>query len=111
MIKVTKQYGTGAHADTGQNFTDRASAKRYVDQQLQAEAGQKIKYRILEWDEVVEEFDAQKVTPSSSHQGSSSGGQGKGASFRPSPLNTAPRPASVPHSSFTKDKDEDKDKK
>lgn len=105
--KVTKQYGSGP-VSTLATFHDGADAKLFVEAKLQEDAALKIKvtYRVIDavGDLVSEHLpgEAQTASASSSSQGASST-----ASFRPTPFNTAPRPAGTPHK-WVKDEEEEK---
>jgi hypothetical protein len=108
--KVTAQYAGARELPGGDQFRHLDAAKAFIVNKLKENAALKIKviYRLYEWDELLEEFDPAKIDLSAleeDSEGEGSQGQGKGASFRPSPLNTSPRPAGMPHSSF---KDDDK---
>lgn len=104
--RVTAQYGSGREL-LCQQFQKMDDAKHFIMDSLRDNAAMKINvvYRLYEWDDLLHTFSS--ADPSMQDDTSSLGGQGKGASFRPSPLNTSPRPAGMPHSSF---KDDDKEK-
>jgi hypothetical protein len=96
IYKVTKQYGAGREMPCDQ-FKDLASAQAFVQEKIREDISLKIKaiYRIYEWDDLLQAFDSE--TTEISPQSDGSQGQGKGASFRPTPLNSSPRPPGMPH--------------
>lgn len=112
--KVGKQYGRGPETILDERFNNLSDVKAFVETKLADDAALNVKaiYRIYEDDEVHSEYDTSKVviTPASSQASQGSQGMGSGASFRPTPLNTAPRPAGTPQK-WMVDEDEDKDKK
>lgn len=115
-FKVTKQYGRGSEAEISQ-FSQLNEAKAFVDERLLEDASLNVQatYRIYEYGEVYAEYDSTKVDIAKLQQSQSSadaqGSQGKGssASFRPTPLNTAPRPPGTPQK-WSNDDDEDEKK-
>lgn len=114
-FKVTKQYGRGPETSFDARFPNMQAAKAFVDEKILEDAALNVKaiYRIYDFDDVVGEFDASKMDVSQlapKREESASGSQGKGstASFRPTPLNTAPRPPGTPQK-WMKDEEEDGD--
>lgn len=111
--KVTSQYPGGREMPS-ESFKDIPSAKAFIEAKMRENINLKIKviYRLYEWDDLLEEFDSEKAAFNQSTSGSSdsSGGRGKGASFRPTPLNTTARPPGSPPN-WLKDDDEEEGKK
>ena len=95
--KVTKQFGTNRELDSGQ-FKTLPEAKKYVQQQVQADAAMKVKsiYRIYEWDDLIEESHSDKIVVSAPSGNSDDSHGGKGSGAKPSPLSTVPRPPGSP---------------
>lgn len=116
IYKITKQYTRGPESTFAERFNQLLDAKAFVQTKLAEDATMNVKalYRIYEDDDVHSEYDQSKLeTASSAKETSDESAQGKGrsASFRPTPLNTTPRPAGTP-AKWIKDSDEEeKDKK
>lgn len=93
IYNVKKKYGTGSEQQC-QSFSKLDEAKAYAQECAENDAAMRINviYSIYEFDEVVETIDSSKVTVSRGSEESSGSGKGQGASFRPTPLETAPRP-------------------
>ena|SRR5579862_9867172 len=113
-FKVTKEYARGGESQFAQ-FTQVEEARSFIKEKLTDDAALKVRviYRIYEFTDLLEEFDPDKLGTSSGATQSSAGSQGKSseASFRPTPLSTAPRPAGMPQNwRVDKDKDDEKDK-
>lgn len=112
--KVTKQYARGAESFC-QEFDDIQQARNYINTTLNEEVAMNIKnvtYRISEFGDEVEKYDAQNIPKSTEKptaESQSSGGKGSGASFRPTPLSTTPRPTGGPQG-WLKDEDEEEKK-
>jgi hypothetical protein len=110
IYKITKQYGKGKEISDRQ-FSTLKEAKDYMQQNAESDAAMKTQviYRVYEFDEVVYEVDSSKIDISSQFSsGDSSGGKSSSATFRPTPLATAPRPAGMPPKSII-DPEEDKE--
>lgn len=111
-FKVTAQY-VGARELPAEQFNDLNQAKAFIEAKIRDNNLHKVKviYRLYEWDDLLQEFDPSKMDTSDSPDSSSgaSSGGGKGASFRPTPLNTAPRPPGSPPN-WLKEDENDKDK-
>lgn len=110
-FKITAQYAGARELPLNESFNDINKARAFIANKMHENAALKLKviYRLYEWDDLLQEFDPAKIDLSAtSGDSSSSQGQAKGASFRPSPLQSAPRPAGIPHSSFKDDEDKDK---
>jgi hypothetical protein len=112
IYRVTKSYGRGPGTDVG-SYGDVAQAKREIQKRLADDVLMKIKgvvYSLYEGFDLLEQFD-EKALESSSQGGSDdqSGGSkpGSSQSFRPTPLNTAPRPPGSPPA-WLKDEDDTK---
>lgn len=114
MYKVTKQYGRGAEINMGGRFNNLVEAKAFVDKHIMEDALMNVKviYKIYEFDELLSEYDSSKVNTAAARTSDEQGSQGKGstASFRPTPLNTSPRPPGTPPK-WIHDADEDKEDK
>lgn len=110
LYKVTKQYGRGAET-IAESFNALSKAKEFMQNEAKKDAQMKIQshYRIYEFDEVVDELDSAKLdaTPEYKKQEQQSGGAGKGAGFRPTPLGTSPKPKGSTH----QQQDDEGDKK
>lgn len=102
----------GARELPAEQFDDIKLAKAFIEKKIADNNLLKVKviYRLYEWDDLLQEFDPSKMQPIESDDTSSSG-QGKGASFRPTPLNTAPRPAGLPHNWLKDDENNDEKEK
>ena len=110
--KVKKQYARGAETFC-ESFKQLADAKKFMNEKLSEDASMSIKviYRLYDAvDELIEEVDASNFDPASTSGDQGSQGAGKSAGFRPTPLNTAPRPAGMPHSWIKGEDDDKKDK-
>jgi hypothetical protein len=95
---VHKQYERGNKILCAQ-FDDLNDARLFIDLKLAEDLKLKvkIKYFIIEYGEIIEEFEAGQVgsstaSPNYTATDQGSQGAGSGASFRPTPFNTAPRP-------------------
>lgn len=118
QYQVTKQYERGGETPCG-DFATLNEAHAFIRDQMIQDANMRTRiiYRIYESFDMIEEYDPRKgqipggesARSKQETPAASAGGQGKGASFRPTPLNTAPRPAGIPHS-WIKDDEEGKDK-
>lgn len=116
-FKVTKQYGQrGTETTLPERFEQFSQAKAFVDENLLQDVTLNVQaiYRIYDFDEIQGEYDSTKVDPSTLQTASREeayGSQGKGstASFRPTPLNTTPRPPGTPQK-WSRDEDEDEKK-
>ncbi len=113
-FKVTQQFGGGREA-LAQQFVNLDDAKKYAQQAAEAKLSMKIEavFRVYDlYDDVVATYDTKKLTPTANDASDSdaSGGKGQGASFRPTPLATAPRPAGMPANNWVENTDKDKDK-
>ena len=106
--KVNKQYVRGPESSCAE-FDELYDAKLFVQAKADYDASLNVKviYRIYQYNQLVDEFDPNK-TPMSSQE-SSSEGKGKTATFRPTPLNTTPRPPGSPPKWLHDDDDEDDD--
>jgi hypothetical protein len=103
--KVTRQYDKGIESHFAQ-LSDLHDAKLFVNAKLAEDAALNLKviYRILEFTEMVMEFDPTKQNASTTAtQGSQ--GQSNQANFRPSPLSTTARPPGMPQN-WREDDDE-----
>ncbi len=109
---VKGQYGRGGEVKL-EEFKQLNEATTYIEKKLVEDDTMRVKvtYRIYEFGDVIKEYDPDKVdissfrTPSQEQQGSQ--GKGSGASFRPTPLSTTPRPPGSPQN-WVKDDDEEK---
>lgn len=113
QYQVTKQYERGGETPCG-DFKTLGDARNFIRESMMQDAGMRIRitYRIFESFEMIEEYDptrGQIPGGAEDAQSQSASGQGKGAGFRPTPLNSAPRPAGIPHN-WVKDDDDDEDK-
>lgn len=113
-FKVKQRYGRGPETQLGE-FKTVEEARTFLNKKIENDVAMKLNviYRIYDFDEMIDEQDTSKIDASqlfrpSETSGSSQGSQGKGATFRPTPLNTSLKPKGMP--SNWKDEDEDKDK-
>lgn len=111
--KVTQQFG-GGRETLAQQFVNLDDAKKHAQQAAEAKLSMKIDavFRVYDlYDDVVATYDTKNLVPSVGNEGQdeSSGGKSQGASFRPTPLATAPRPAGMPANNWKEDPDK-KDK-
>lgn len=97
--KVFIQYGRGSDLLSAQ-FKDLADAKLFIERKLVNDASQhsRVIYRLYDMDVLIKEYDSAKEPVQSDQAATQQGSQGKGsgASFRPTPFNTTPRPAGTP---------------
>lgn len=110
MQYKVKQHSRGTEILLAE-FTNSANAKLFIKGKLEEDAEQKIDatYRLVEFDEVIEEFDKSKLgTSSTTVASTTTGSQGKQASFRPTPLATTPRPPGTPPKWIKDDEEEGK---
>lgn len=118
MYRVTKKFDKRGPETLIGNFPDEAKARQEINKRLTADIDMLIKgtiYCLYEGFDLIVEIDQSSLeTGSASSQKSeetSGGGKGTGQSFRPSPLQTSPRPKGTPPTSWTRpEEDEDKDK-
>lgn len=113
QYKVTHQFQRGLE-QFDKNFTKEVDARAYIEEKLAQNAAMKIQvvYRLYDFDDVIESWDsatyqpAEKTPPSES----AAGGAGKNSemAFRPTPLQTSPRPKGMPQNWRPKDEDEKK---
>jgi|SRR5579885_31669 hypothetical protein len=103
---VSKKYTRGSDIEFAE-FRELNDARLFITNKMQSDASLNVKvvYTIYDSDKIIEIFDPDKVNFSSQEQGS----QGKTASFRPTPLNTAPRPPGTPQK-WIRDEDDEKNK-
>lgn len=119
MYRVTKKFDKRGPEMLIGNFNDEAKAKQEIEKRLNDDVHMLIKgtiYCLYEGFDLMYEVDQSSMhTESSGSQKAeetSGGGKGSGQSFRPSPLQTAPRPKGTPPTSWTRpEEDEDEDKK
>lgn len=106
LYRVTKQYTRGPDVAAAQ-FADLNDAKIFIQTKLREDAKFKVNvvYRLFEGFELLEEFDQNSAAGGSDD----SSGRGSQQSYRPTPLNTAPRPTGMPQN-WWKDEEDDKDK-
>lgn len=108
--RVTIQYGQGRENDL-ERFNKEGDAREFIKNKL-AEPSliKNVIYRLYEFDEIIEAFDAEQIAAAEPTE-SSSAGRGQGSGFQPNPFANAPRPPGVPHN-WNKDKEpDDKEKK
>lgn len=110
MFIVTKRFG---RSETRlQEFSEIKAAEDFIFEKLREDKRFKIvaTYGLYEGMDFIREYSQQEIpeTAGSSSANSGAGQPGSSQTFSPSPFNTAPRPAGLPHSSF---KDEDKKEK
>lgn len=113
--KVVRQYARGPESHFA-TFYDLADARMFIEAKMAQDAMMKVAviYRITELGDVIEEFDSAKrlgsANPAPGAGEGTSAGSGVGAgrqsaeNFRPSPLNTSPRPPGMPANNWSKDK-------
>jgi hypothetical protein len=110
LYHVTKQYGRSPEIKCN-SFKTLAEAKQFVDENIQGEVAMKIEviYRIKEFDDVIEAFDSTKISlhDEPANESSTSTGKNSEAVFRPSPLQSALKPAGM-QQNWVKPKDDDK---
>lgn len=114
-FKVTKQFGSGAGREQscGQ-FKTADKAKVFAIECAESDAAMKIQtiYRIYDFDDLVGTITSNDVQAESKpSESSGSQGQKSGASFRPSPLQTAPRPSGMPANNWVEPDEDDKKSK
>jgi len=112
-FKVKKQFGRGKETLTAQ-FADQADARLFIQVRLATDAKMKIEavYKLYEFDDLIEEFDAEKLQSAASKEESGSQGKGSTSGFRPTPFSTSPKPSGMPSKwSSSQDEDEDDSKK
>lgn len=104
--KVTKQYTRGGESDVAE-FNDISDSKLFIEAKIALDASLKVKiiYRLYEMLELIQTFDPDQMDTTGAQGGS--GEQGNAASFRPTPLNTSPRPAGAPSNWIINPKDDD----
>lgn len=113
IYKVTKQFVAGGTKEQpcGQ-FKTQPQAQAYVAEHAEKDAGMKIQaiYRIYEFDDLLETIDSRTIQSASKPAESAGGSQGmqSGASFRPSPLQTSPRPKGTMPNSWVDPDDKNK---
>jgi hypothetical protein len=117
-FKVTKQYGRGPETSLDKRFGQLQDAQSFVNEMLIEDVSLNVQatYRIYEFDEVQAEYDSSKVdvstlAPKQTENASGSQGKGSTASFRPTPLNTTPRPPGTPPNWMKNDGDEEEKEK
>ena|SRR3990167_4165648 len=114
--KVTKQFmaSAGREQPCGQFKTEK-EAKEFAVESAESDAAMKIQtvYRIYDFDDLMATINSNSIQSEmkSTDASGDSQGQKSGASFRPSPLQTAPRPSGMPANNWVKPEDGDKDKK
>jgi hypothetical protein len=116
IYRITRKAGSSSELEVGK-FDNMAKAKAEIQNRLAEDARLNMKnviYILYEGFDAIEQFDQSKLqkAPASSQESSEpSGGAGKGQSFRPTPLPTAPRPPGTPPPTWKDDEnDENKDK-
>lgn len=111
LYHVTKQYGHGAEIKCN-SFKTLHEAKQFVDENIKAEAAMKIEvvYRIKEFDDVIEAFDSTKLSlhDEPTNESPSDSGKSSEAVFRPSPLQSALKPAGMQQNWVNPKDDEEK---
>ncbi|MDR3490699.1 MAG: hypothetical protein P4M12_01490 [Gammaproteobacteria bacterium] len=111
--KVTKRYQRGAEQSLAR-FQEQDDAKLFIQAKLEWDANYKVNasYQLYDFDDLIEEFSQdQSAAGEATSQGQGTQQTSKQV-FSPSPLQMAPRPGSVPYSSFKDVKDtKDDDKK
>lgn len=110
FYKVTKKYGQGPETP-GESFKTLDEAVAFAQQSAESDAAMKIQtiYRIYEFDDLLREIDSTKIEIGGKQDQAEQSSQGAGqtSGFRPTPLNTAPRPKGAIQPWDKKDKDED----
>lgn len=113
MIKMTKQFVAGGREQpVSKSFKSMDEAKAFALDNIQSDAAMRIQtiYRIYDFDDLMATIDASTITQSADASGRSQG-QKSGATFKPSPLQMAPRPPGLPANNWVEPKkDEDKKK-
>lgn len=109
--KVTQQFGAGRET-LSQQFVNLEDAKKHALNAAETKLSMKIDavFRVYDlYDDVVATYDTKKLTlpVSDESQADTSGGKGQGASFRPTPLATAPRPPGMPANNWKEDTDKE----
>ena len=109
--KVTKQYTRGMETTSGY-YAHLKEAQTFVRDGITNDALMKVKvvYRIYDAFDLLEEHDSSKVEETHLQETSSGSGKGNAASFRPTPLNTTPRPPGTPPKWIIDAEEEDKKK-
>jgi hypothetical protein len=115
--EVKQQFGNRGPEKLMGEFRTIDEARKFAFDKLKADAIYKINsiYRISQFDEIIEEWTPDKWQKIADQQQSSyldeqnsSSGAKSQSSFRPSPLQSSPRPAGVPASSFKDEEDDGK---
>lgn len=112
QYRTTRQYTRGSESNHAQ-FDDLDTAKAAVQNQLREDKrlNVKITYRIYFGSELLLELTPDDAIEAGGSAGQAdSSGRGKSQNFRPTPLNTSPRPPGSPPNWWSDDKEED-DKK
>ena len=110
-FRITKQYARGPEIACAA-FDDTNDVKLFMDAKLEQDASLKVNviYRLYKGPEKLETFNSSE---SNSLSGESPASQGTsaatGSTFRPTPFNTAPKPAGSPQK-WVNDKDDNKKK-
>lgn len=114
IFKITKQFCAGGSREQpfSQSKTLEA-ARAAVAENVESDAAMKIQaiYRIYEFDDLMETIDSRDIQSTNKSAESASGSQGmqSGASFRPSPLQTSPRPKGTMPNSWVDPEDKNKE--
>lgn len=112
-FKVTQQFGSGRET-VSQQFVNADDAKKHALTAAEEKKAMKIEaiYRVYDlYDDVIATYDTKTLTvatPTNNDDNASSGGKGQGASFRPTPLATAPRPSGTPPKWLVDDEEDKK---
>lgn len=113
LYRVTKSYA-GRPEQEVQRFKTIHSAKEFISDEIESAILMKIHliFRIYEGVDLMETYDSTKPHPElkKAEAGSESGSKGSGASFRPTPFNTAPTPGGLPKRWLKDAEDEEDDK-
>lgn len=95
--KVSVQYGQGRENYFTENFNNANLARDFIKEKMAENTLlRNTIYRLYEFDDLIETFDAEKMetTPKDNHEAQ---GRGQGSGFQPTPFNTSPKPAGMPH--------------
>jgi hypothetical protein len=110
-FKVIKRLGRTS--TTLKTFPDQQAAETYIRTQLSQDAGLKIDaiygiYSSFDDEMPLKEFSQKDLSATELNDATGTAQRGSAQGFRPSPLQTAPRPAGLPVSGFKNEEDKSK---
>lgn len=100
-FKVAQKFQRGPEQTIGQ-FKDEADAKIFIESKLKADTvyNMNASYLLYDFGDLMEEYLPGTVQSSEEEATSQGAGQGNSQVFSPSPFQMAPKPSSMPPSSF-----------